>query len=325
MLTIGPYRIDDPVVLAPMAGVSDLPFRRLCRRLGAGYCVGEMQSDNPVLRHTPKSRWRSDHRDEPGPVVVQIAGSDPAAMADAARWNAGHGADIIDINMGCPAKKVCRKAAGSALLADPELVARILQAVVAAVAVPVTLKIRTGSSPGQRNGVAIAQLAEAAGIAALSVHGRTRACRFEGPVEYDTLRAIKQAVRIPVLANGDIDSPEKAAAVLAHTGADGVMIGRAAQGYPWVFRETSHYLKTGQRCPPPDRREVFAVMQAHWQDLVGFYGEYTGVRIARKHIGWYLQRLALDPGPFHRMTTASGQQQFLDGLPAALECKDFAA
>ena len=308
-----------------MAGVTDLPFRKLCRQLGAGHSVSEMISSNPALRDTQKSRQRTDHRDEPGPICVQIAGHDPDSMAEAARWNVAAGAQIIDINMGCPAKKVCRKAAGSALLANPEQVERILHAVVAAVDVPVTLKIRTGSTPEQRNGVAIAKIAESAGVQALTVHGRTRACRFTGAVEYDTIAAIKSAIRIPVIANGDIDSPQKALTVLAHTGADGVMIGRAAQGYPWVFREISHTLKTGQRLTPPTRGEVFAVMQAHWQSLIDFYGDFMGLRIARKHIGWYLDRLGLDARLFNHLTTASGQAAFLESLARSPQRKDIAA
>lgn len=322
---IGPYRIDTPVVLAPMAGVTDLPFRKLCRQLGAGHSISEMISSNPALRDTRKSRQRTDHRDEPGPVCVQIAGHDPLAMAEAARWNVAAGAQIIDINMGCPARKVCRKAAGSALLADPVQVERILHTVVTAVDVPVTLKIRTGPTPDHRNGELIAQIAEAAGVQALTVHGRTRACRFNGDAEYNTIAAIKRAVRIPVIANGDIDSPQKALAVLAHTGADGVMIGRAAQGYPWVFREISHTLKTGQRLSPPTREEAFAVIQAHWQSLIDFYGDFMGLRIARKHIGWYLDRFGLDARLFNRLTTVSGQAAFLDSLACAPQWKDIAA
>ncbi|TNF36014.1 MAG: tRNA dihydrouridine synthase DusB [Gammaproteobacteria bacterium] len=325
MFCIGPYRIENPVILAPMAGVTDLPFRKLCRSLGAGFSVGEMLSANPALKDSTKSRLRRDHRGEPGPISVQILGHDPDTMAEAARFNVAAGAQIIDINMGCPAKKVCRKAAGSALLADPAHVDRILRSVVNAVDVPVTLKIRTGPSPEQRNGVLIAQLAEAAGVQALTVHGRTRTCRFEGAVEYDTIAAIKQAVSIPVIANGDIDSPQKALAVLTHTGADGVMIGRAAQGNPWVFREIRHTLDTGERLAPPSREEVFAVMQAHWQSLIDFYGDFMGLRIARKHIGWYLDRLGLEAHGFNCLTTASGQAAFLDTLAAAPQCKDIAA
>lgn len=272
-----------------MAGVTDLPFRQLCRRLGAGMAVSEMVASNPAVWKTPKSRLRIAHADETEPRSVQIAGSDPALMADAARYNVEHGAQIIDINMGCPAKKVCRKDAGSALLADEALVARILSATVQAVPVPVTLKLRTGVAPDRRNAVRIAQLAQDAGIAALAVHGRTRADAFRGGAEYDTIRAVKQAVSIPVFANGDIDSPEKAAHVLAYTGADGVMIGRAAQGNPWIFAEIAHYLATGERLPPVPLEEVARVMLEHLEHLHAFYGEAMGLRIARKHIGWYIQ------------------------------------
>lgn len=288
-MRIGPYSLSNNVVLAPMAGVTDLPFRQLCRRLGAGMAVSEMVASNPAVWKTPKSRLRIAHADETQPRSVQIAGSDPALMADAARYNVEHGAQIIDINMGCPAKKVCRKDAGSALLADEALVARILSATVQAVPVPVTLKLRTGVAPDRRNAVRIAQLAQDAGIAALAVHGRTRADAFRGEAEYDTIRAVKQAVSIPVFANGDIDSPEKAAHVLAYTGADGVMIGRAAQGNPWIFAEIAHYLATGERLPPVALEEVARVMLEHLEHLHAFYGEAMGLRIARKHIGWYIQ------------------------------------
>lgn len=288
-MRIGPYSLSNNVVLAPMAGVTDLPFRQLCRRLGAGMAVSEMVASNPAVWKTPKSRLRIAHADETQPRSVQIAGSDPALMADAARYNVEHGAQIIDINMGCPAKKVCRKDAGSALLADEALVARILSATVQAVPVPVTLKLRTGVAPDRRNAVRIAQLAQDAGIAALAVHGRTRADAFRGEAEYDTIRAVKQAVSIPVFANGDIDSPEKAAHVLAYTGADGVMIGRAAQGNPWIFAEIAHYLATGERLPPVPLEEVARVMLEHLEHLHAFYGEAMGLRIARKHIGWYIQ------------------------------------
>lgn len=288
-MRIGPYSLSNNVVLAPMAGVTDLPFRQLCRRLGAGMAVSEMVASNPAVWKTPKSRLRIAHADETEPRSVQIAGSDPALMADAARYNVEHGAQIIDINMGCPAKKVCRKDAGSALLADEALVARILSATVQAVPVPVTLKLRTGVAPDRRNAVRIAQLAQDAGIAALAVHGRTRADAFRGEAEYDTIRAVKQAVSIPVFANGDIDSPEKAAHVLAYTGADGVMIGRAAQGNPWIFAEIAHYLATGERLPPVPLEEVARVMLEHLEHLHAFYGEAMGLRIARKHIGWYIQ------------------------------------
>jgi tRNA-dihydrouridine synthase B len=284
---IGPYRLDGHALLAPMAGVTDLPFRRLCRTLGAALAAGEMTSADPRLWDTEQSRRRRDHTDEPEPRVVQIAGGDAASMADAARRNVDAGAQIVDVNMGCPAKKVCNKDAGSALLRDEAGVALILDATVRAVApVPVTLKIRTGWAPDQRNAVAIARIAEAAGVRALAVHGRTRACRFEGTAEYATIAAVKQAVSIPVFANGDIDSPAKALDVLRATGADGVMIGRAAQGRPWIFREIAALL-AGSPATAPTTAEVRDIMLGHLRDLYEFYGAGPGVRIARKHIGWY--------------------------------------
>ena len=283
---VGPYRLEGRAVLAPMAGVTDLPFRRLCRRLGAALAAGEMIAADARLWDTAESRRRRDHTDEPEPRIVQIAGGDAAAMADAARRTVDAGAQIVDVNMGCPAKKVCNKDAGSALLRDERNVATILDATVRAVDVPVTLKIRTGWAPDQRNAVAIARIAESAGIRALAVHGRTRACRFDGEAEYATIAAVKQAVTIPVFANGDVDSPEKAAAVLRATGADGVMIGRAAQGRPWIFREIAALLEGIVRAPPA-AAEVRDIMLAHLRDLYEFYGATPGVRIARKHIGWY--------------------------------------
>ncbi|MBX3726222.1 MAG: tRNA dihydrouridine synthase DusB [Xanthomonadales bacterium] len=286
-MQIGRHRIDPPLVLAPMAGITDKPFRVLCKRLGAGLCVSEMTAADPALRHTRKSALRREHAGEPEPVAVQIAGWDPAMLADAARFNADQGAQLIDINMGCPAKKVCRREAGSALLADEPLVARILAEVVAAVEVPVTLKIRTGPDPANRNGVAIARIAQDAGIAALAVHGRTRADRFLGRAEYATIAAIKRAVAIPVIANGDIDSPQAARAVLEATGADAVMVGRAAQGRPWIFAEIAAYLATGQVPAPPSPAQVGAWLLEHLDGLYALYGESQGVRIARKHIGWY--------------------------------------
>ncbi|MGD8346264.1 MAG: tRNA dihydrouridine synthase DusB [Lysobacterales bacterium] len=289
-MRIGPHTVENTLALAPMVGVTDRFFRRLCRELGAGYTVSEMLAANPALRDTRKARIRGDFAGEPGPVAVQIAGSDPRWMADAARYNVDRGAEIIDINMGCPAKKVCKKMAGSALLSHPHLVRSILAAVVAAVEVPVTLKIRTGPEPGERNGVEIAQMAESEGIAALAVHGRTRSERFNGDAEYATIRAICAAVSIPVFANGDIDGPRKAAEVLAFTGANGLMIGRAAQGNPWIFREIRAYLETGRVPPPPTATEVHAVMRRHLRQLHRAYGEAAGVRVARKHIGWYLER-----------------------------------
>jgi tRNA-dihydrouridine synthase B len=291
-MRIGPYSLPNNLAVAPMAGVTDRPFRMLCKRLGAGYAVSEMVASNPKLFGTGKSRLRIDHAGEPAPVAVQIAGADPALMAEAARYNVARGAQIIDINMGCPARKVCNAAAGSALLANEPLVAAIVDAVVRAVDVPVTLKIRTGPHPGARNALAVARIAEDAGVAALTVHGRTRACAFVGAVEYDTIAAVKQAVRIPVIANGDVATPEVAQAVLAHTGADAVMIGRAAQGRPWIFRETLHYLATGTHLPPPTVAEARELITQHLADHYAFYGEAAGVRTARKHLGWYTAALA---------------------------------
>ena len=286
-MQIGPYTIAPNVVLAPMAGVTDKPFRLLCKQLGAGLAVSEMTTADPRLWQTRKSRQRMDHVDEPAPISVQIAGYDPTMLAEAARYNVDHGAQIVDINMGCPAKKVCNVWSGSALLQDEALVGRILDAVVRAVGVPVTLKIRTGWNRDNRNGVAIAKLAESAGIAALAVHGRTRADLYNGEAEYDMIAAIKSAIRIPVLANGDIDSPHKAGAVLAATGADAVMIGRAAQGRPWIFGEIAHYLATGTLLPAKRPDEVAAILLEHLDALYAFYGELQGLRIARKHLGWY--------------------------------------
>ncbi len=288
-MKIGPYLIDNPLALAPMAGVTDRSFRQLCRDLGAGYVVTEMLASNPALRDTRKSRLRGHFEGEPEPVAVQIAGAEPEWMAQAARYNAERGAAIIDINMGCPAKKVCNRLAGSALLSDPDQVRAILTAVTAAVEVPVTLKIRTGPDPSCRNGVDIARMAEDTGIAALAVHGRTRADRFRGSAEYDTIAAICAAVRIPVFANGDIDSPQQAKKVLRLTGAAGLMIGRAAQGNPWIFAEIRHYLDHGQVPARPSNAAVHDVMHRHLCHLHRTYGEPAGVRVARKHIGWYLQ------------------------------------
>lgn len=289
MLSIGPYNLPNPVALAPMAGVTDLPFRRLCRDLGTGLVVSEMVTSRPDLRQSRKTLLRSRHDGEAEPRSVQIAGGDPDMLAEAACYNVEHGAQIIDINMGCPAKKVCKKAAGSALLADEELVAEILQAVVAAVDVPVTLKIRTGPTPERRNAPTIARIAEDAGIAALAVHGRTRACAFTGEIEYDTIAEVAHSVEIPVLANGDIDTPQRAAEVLAHTGATGVMIGRAAQGRPWLPGQIAHYLAHGTIPADPSLSEQQAILERHLRALHAFYGDVMGPRIARKHVGWYLQ------------------------------------
>ncbi|MDH0028930.1 tRNA dihydrouridine synthase DusB [Aeromonas caviae] len=287
-MQIGPHTLETPLIVAPMAGVTDRPFRELCLRLGAGMAVSEMLLANPDVWDTQKTRMRMDHSAEGGLRSVQLAGADPEMMAFAARYNVEQGAQIVDINMGCPAKKVNKKLAGSALLRQPDLVRSICRAVVDAVEVPVTLKIRTGWDPDNRNGEEIARIAEDCGIAALAVHGRTRACLYKGEAEYDTIRAIKQAVSIPVVANGDIDSPEKARYVLDYTGVDAVMIGRAAQGRPWIFREIRHFLETGTKLPPPDREEVRTLMNEHVTNLHQFYGAYLGARIARKHVGWYL-------------------------------------
>jgi tRNA-dihydrouridine synthase B len=289
---IGPYQLKNNLVVAPMAGVTDRPFRQLCKRMGAGMAVSEMVASNSLLWGSAKTRRRADHAGEVDPISVQIAGADPAMMAQAARYNVDAGAQIVDINMGCPAKKVCNVMAGSALLQNEPLVRRIIAAVVGAVQVPVTLKIRTGWDRQNKNAVRVAQLAEDSGIQALAVHGRTRACGYSGDAEYDTIAAVKSAVNIPVIANGDITTPEKAQRVLEYTGADAVMIGRAAQGRPWIFREIEHYLATGTRLPPPAVSEIQRVLVAHLHDLYAFYGEHTGVRVARKHISWYTKGLA---------------------------------
>jgi tRNA-dihydrouridine synthase B len=286
-MRIGPYTLPNNLALAPMAGVTDLPFRLLCRRMGAGIAAGEMLTSDVRLWKTEKSRRRMDHSGESEPRVVQIAGGDPAMMVEAAQRNVDAGAQIIDINMGCPAKKVCNRAAGSALMRDEILVREILQAVVAAVSVPVTLKMRTGWDAANRNAVAIARMAQEIGIQSLAVHGRTRACMYQGDAEYETIRAIKAAVSIPIFANGDIDSPHKAKFVLEQTGADGLMIGRSAQGRPWIFREIAAYLQSGEELPSPSTEEVRDIMLAHLRDLHAFYGEEAGVRVARKHVDWY--------------------------------------
>ena len=286
-MKIGRHEIRPALGLAPMAGVTDKPFRLLCRRMGAGLATSEMTSANPRLRGTRKSAERLDHAGEPGPISVQIAGTEPDQMAEFARFNVAAGAGIIDINMGCPAKKVCRAWAGSALMRDERRVEAILGAVVAAVDVPVTLKIRTGWAAHARNAPVIARIAEDAGIAALAVHGRTRDMKYRGTAEYDTIAAIKRDVAIPVWANGDVDSPEKARRVLDHTGANGLLIGRAAQGRPWIFDEIRHYLDTGERLPDKTPAEVGAILVEHIRALHAFYGEYRGLRIARKHLGWY--------------------------------------
>ncbi|MCU0842834.1 MAG: tRNA dihydrouridine synthase DusB [Thiobacillaceae bacterium] len=301
-MRIGPHRLRNNLIVAPMAGVTDRPFRQLCKRLGAGMAVSEMVTSNSLLYGSAKTRRRADHAGEAEPVAVQIAGADPAMMARAARYNVDNGAQIIDINMGCPAKKVCNVMAGSALLQDEPLVARILEAVVRAVPeVPVTLKIRTGWDREHRNALAILRVAEAAGVQALAIHGRTRACGYSGEAEYDTIRAVKAAATIPIIANGDITSPEKAKRVLDHSGADAVMIGRAAQGRPWIFREVGHYLATGERLAPPEVAEIHRLLLEHLDDLYRFYGTLTGVRMARKHIAWYTKGLADSAGFRHAM------------------------
>ena len=289
---IGPYQLKNNLVVAPMAGVTDRPFRQLCKQMGAGMAVSEMVASNSLLWGSEKTRRRANHEGEVDPISVQIAGADPEMMARAARYNVDQGAQIIDINMGCPAKKVCNVMAGSALLQNEPLVRRIVEAVVKAVQVPVTLKIRTGWDRGHKNAVSVARLAADAGIVALAVHGRTRACGYTGDAEYDTIAAVKSAVKIPVIANGDITTPEKAEQVLAYTAADAVMIGRAAQGRPWIFREIEHYLHTGTRLPPPEVADIQRVLVAHLHELHAFYGEHTGMRVARKHISWYTKGLA---------------------------------
>ncbi|WP_180978314.1 tRNA dihydrouridine synthase DusB [Halomonas urumqiensis] len=321
-LRIGRHVLPNRVILAPMAGVTDRPFRQLCRELGAGLVVGEMVTADPSLWHTRKSRLRMDHRGEPSPRSVQIAGGDAAMLAEAARLNEAQGAEIIDINMGCPAKKVCNKAAGSALLRDEALVAEILTAVVAAVDVPVTLKIRTGWCADSNNGLRVARLAESAGVQALAVHGRHRQQRYTGQAEYDTIATIKAGVSIPVFANGDIDSAEKAAHVLDYTGADAVMVGRGAQGNPWIFREIDHYLRHGERLASPTSEERARVLRNHLAALHDFYGERMGVRIARKHLGWYLAGDAcLDQADqralkatFNALESSAAQHRFIDEL-----------
>jgi tRNA-dihydrouridine synthase B len=291
-MRIGSHQLKNNLIVAPMAGVTDRPFRQLCKKMGAGMAVSEMVSSNSLLWGSQKTLRRANHQGEAEPISVQLAGADPKMLAEAAKYNVDQGAQIIDINMGCPAKKVCNVMAGSALLQDEPLVGNILDAVVSAVNVPVTLKIRTGWDQQNRNALRVARIAENAGIQALAVHGRTRACGFSGNAEYDTIAAVKAQAKIPVIANGDMTTPEKVREVLDYTKADAVMIGRAAQGRPWIFREISHYLETGRHLPPPEVEEIRRVLSAHLDDLYQFYGEYTGVRIARKHISWYTKGLA---------------------------------
>ncbi|OGS99183.1 MAG: tRNA dihydrouridine synthase DusB [Gallionellales bacterium RIFCSPLOWO2_12_FULL_59_22] len=291
-MRIGPYQLKNNLIVAPMAGVTDRPFRMLCKRMGAGMAVSEMVASNSLLYGSEKTRRRADHEGEDGPVSVQIVGADAQMLAQAAKYNVDRGAQIIDINMGCPAKKICNVMAGSALLQNEPLVARLLEAVVGAVDVPVTLKIRTGWDRQNRNAIRIARIAEDSGIGALAIHGRTRACAYTGEAEYDTIAAVKASVSIPIIANGDITTPEKARYVLQHTGADAVMIGRAAQGRPWLFREIEYFLKTGAHLPAPQTGEIHRILLAHIHELYGLYGEHTGLRVARKHISWYTKGLA---------------------------------
>jgi len=314
---IGPHELDSEVILAPMAGVTDRPFRQLCRQFGAALCASEMVTSDQRLWNSRKSRLRMDHKGESGPIVVQIAGSEAIMMSEAAKLNADLGAQIIDINMGCPAKKVCKKAAGSSLLRDEPLVGKILEATVNAVDVPVTLKIRTGWCPDTKNGTRIARIAEQSGIQAIAVHGRTRSCGYHAEVEYDSIAAIKQAVTIPVFANGDILSPEKAKIVMDYTAADGIMIGRGAQGRPWIFREIQHYLTTGKLLAAPTLLEMKQILSTHMEQLYLFYGTKMGVRIARKHVGWYVENRK--PGSqfkklFNRLETIRDQRTAVQEL-----------
>jgi tRNA-dihydrouridine synthase B len=318
---IGSYQLKNNLIVAPMAGVTDRPFRQLCKSMGAGMAVSEMVASNSLLWGSAKTRRRANHDGEVDPISVQIAGADPRMLAEAARYNVDEGAQIIDINMGCPAKKVCNVMAGSALLRDEPLVGRILDAVVAAVNVPVTLKIRTGWDRGNRNALNVARTAERAGIKALAIHGRTRACGFSGAAEYDTIAAVKAEIGIPVIANGDIATPEEVKRVLAYTRADGVMIGRAAQGRPWMFREIQYYLETGRRLPAPEVGEIYRVLVGHLNELYQFYGEYTGVRVARKHISWYTKGLAGSAAFRHAMNqleTSAAQLQAVSDFFAQL-------
>ena len=326
-LQLGPHALRNNLFVAPMAGVTDRPFRQLCKRLGAGYAVSEMVASNAQLWKSEKTMRRANHAGEVEPIAVQIAGADPAMMAEAARYNVANGAQIIDINMGCPAKKVCNVAAGSALLQNEPLVVQIVEAVVGAVgvgpdAVPVTLKIRTGWDRAHKNAVRVARLAQDAGIAMLTVHGRTRADLYHGEAEYETIASVKDAVRIPVVANGDIDTPAKARAVLAATGADAIMIGRAAQGRPWLFREIAHFLETGELLPPPRIAEIRQVMNEHLEDHYAFYGEFTGVRTARKHIGWYTRGLSGANAFRHRMNTLDTTREQLVAVNAFFDAQE---
>lgn len=318
-MQIGPYKLKNNLIVAPMAGVTDRPFRQLCKKMGAGMAVSEMVASNSLLYGSEKTRRRANHEGEVEPISVQIVGADPAMLAEAARHNVANGAQIIDINMGCPAKKICNVMAGSALLRDEALVEKILTAVVKSVDVPVTLKIRTGWDKANRNAVRIAKIAEDSGIQSLAVHGRTRACAYMGEAEYDTIADVKQAVRIPVVANGDIGSPEKARYVLDKTGVDAVMIGRAAQGRPWIFREIDHYLKTGEHLPTPEVTEIRSVLLAHLDGLYDFYGEHTGVGVSRKHISWYTKGLVGSANFRHAMNQLPTRAAQVDAVEAFFE------
>lgn len=302
-MQIGPHQLKNNLVVAPMAGVTDRPFRMLCKKMGAGLAVSEMVTSNSLLYGSEKTKRRANHEGEVSPISVQIAGAEPAMMAEAARHNVENGAQIIDINMGCPAKKICNVMAGSALLRDEPLVSQILKAVVNAVDVPVTLKIRTGWDRQNKNAIQIARMAEDIGVQALTIHGRTRNDLYHGDAEYDTIAAVKQAIKIPLIANGDITTPKKAKFVLDYTKADAVMIGRAAQGRPWIFRETEHFLNTGEHMLPPTVDEIHQVMLEHLHDLYAFYGDLTGMRVARKHISWYTKGLSGSAAFRHNMNT----------------------
>ncbi len=315
-MQIGPYTLRNNLVVAPMAGVTDRPFRMLCKKMGAGLAVSEMVTSNSLLYGSAKTLRRANHQGEVEPISVQIAGSDPKMMAEAAKHNVDNGAQIIDINMGCPAKKICNVMAGSALLKDEPLVAQILKAVVAAVNVPVTLKIRTGWDKQNRNAVQVAKMAEDIGVQALAMHGRTRACLYMGDAEYDTIATVKQAISIPLIANGDITTPEKAKFVLDYTGADAVMIGRAAQGRPWIFREIEHYLATGTHMLPPTVQEIHQVMLEHIHDLYDFYGDLSGMRVARKHISWYTKGLKDSANFRHQMNQLQTIEEQLASIDA---------
>ena len=324
-MQIGHYKLASPVIAAPMAGVTDKPYRQVCRANGAALVVSEMITSQAELRHTAKTKFRSDLAGEPEPIVVQIVGTDPEQLAQAAQFNVANGAQIIDINMGCPAKKVCKKAAGSALLANPSLVQEILNTVAASVEVPVTVKIRTGPSPENRNAVTIAQIAQQAGVQAITIHGRTRECKFVGEVEYDSIAAVKQAVDIPVIANGDICTPSQAQRVLEKTQADAVMIGRAAQGQPWLFQQITHYLNNGTYLPAPDLNYRYQTITQHIAAIHKFYGAALGVRLARKHIKWYLAHWdwAIDQESRHNLSTTDCIKQQSDLLELVLRSDSY--